>query len=255
MSDAQFVQIERREKHTESEFVRMMAGLDARKQLNLLPPQLPTEDLPTRRAENFVTPAAASVPDCLTCGACCRFLFVIAVASADSTPPENVWTVTDESGEIVVDAYLKCDPETLSCTALESREDGTMPCGIYEQRPSPCRKFEAGSDKCHAVRRAFNLEPFLAMDKVFEAWSVIKARESEPVAPQIVREAKISKAVETSICEIIVELQNGEKQTVHRFDPRREFWTQTQFRGVPLAEVRSLIELGSDGLETASNFL
>ena len=70
MNDVQFVQIERRGKFTESEFWEMMVALDARKWENLLPPQLPIEDLPTKRSKNFVTPAGAPVPDCLTCGAC-----------------------------------------------------------------------------------------------------------------------------------------------------------------------------------------
>lgn len=241
MNKAQFVQIKRREKFTEREFWRMIDALTPDKWQNLLPPQLPIEDLPTKRAKNFVTPAAAPVPDCLTCGACCTFLFAVNVNPTDDVPPEKIWNITDESGEIVVDSYLKRDAKTLFCTALETTADGKKPCGIYEQRPQTCRNFEAGSDKCHALRRIYGFEPFLTVEEMFDARQILKAKESAAGSPKTIRDVKIIKA-KTGNCEIIAELQNGSSQTIHSFDPDRESWRQFQFCGLTLADAQLLIK-------------
>lgn len=248
MNDTQFVQIERREKHTESEFWEMVVALDARKWTNLLPPQLPIEDLPTKREKNFVTAPDAPVPDCLTCGACCTYLFIIGVKPSDDAPPETVWNVTDESGEIVIDSYLKRDAETLFCTALEPAENGKMPCGIYENRPSACRKFEAGSDKCHALRRIYGYEPFLTVQEMQNALQILKAKESEPVSTETIRDAKFVKT-ETGEYEIVAGMQNGVKKTIHKFDPNRESWRQFQFSGSTSNDARRLIESQSDAIK------
>jgi len=249
MNDAELVQIEKRGKFTESEFWEMFVALDARKWENLLPPQLPIEDLPTRRAKNFVTPPDAPVPDCLTCGACCTFLFAVGVKPTDDAPPETIWNVTDESGEIIVDSYLKRDPETLFCAALETTADGKMPCGIYERRPQTCRNFEAGSDKCHALRRIYGFEPFLTLQEMFDARQILKAKESAAISPETIREVKIIKEAETGNCEIVAEMQNGSKKTIHTFDPNRESWRQFQFSGSPLAEAGRLIQSHSAAAE------
>ncbi len=241
MNNAQFVQIERREKFTESEFWQMIDALTPDKWQNLLPPQLPIEDLPTKRAKNFVTPTDAPIPDCLTCGACCTFLFAVSVNTTDDVPPETIWSVTDESGEVVVDCYLKRDAETLFCTALKREADGKMPCGIYEQRPQTCRKFEAGSDKCHALRRIYGFEPFLTLQEMSDARQILKAKESAAVSPKTIRDVKIVKA-ETGDCLIVAEMQNGSIQTIHTFDPNRESWRQFQFCGLTLAAAQHLIE-------------
>ncbi|MGI8786716.1 MAG: YkgJ family cysteine cluster protein [Pyrinomonadaceae bacterium] len=241
MSDTQFVQIEKRGEYTESEFWEMIIALDARKWQNLLPPQISLEDLPTKRARNFVTQADASVPDCLTCGACCTFLFVVGVKATDTAPPETIWNLTDESGEIIIDSYLKRDAETLYCTSLKPTADGKMPCGIYEQRPQTCRSFEAGSDKCHALRRIYGYEPFLSLQEMFDARQILKAKESKPISPETIREVKIVKT-ETGDCEIVALMQYGSSRTIHTFDPNRESWRQFQFSGSTLAEARQIIE-------------
>ena len=249
MSDAQFVQIERRERFTENEFWEMMVALDARKWTNLLPPQLSLEDLPTRRARNFVTPVDAPIPDCLTCGACCTFFFAVGVKPTDDAPPETVWNLTDESGELIVDSYLKRDAETLFCVSLETTADGQMPCGIYEQRPQTCRNFEAGSDKCHALRRIYGYEPFLTLQEMFDARQVLKTKESEAISPETIRDVKIIRQAEGN-CEIVAEMQSGPKKTIHTFDPNRESWRQFQFSGSTLTDARRMIESQSGASKT-----
>lgn len=242
MNNTQFVQIERRKKFTESEFWQMFSALTSAKWQNLLPPQLPIEDLPTKRAKNFVTPADAPIPDCLTCGACCTFLFAVSVNMTDDVPPETIWNITEESGEVVVDSYLKRDAETLFCTALKPTVDGKMPCGIYEQRPQTCRKFEAGSDKCHALRRIYGFEPFLTVQEMFDARQILKAKESAAISPQTIRDVKIVRQAATGDCEIVAEMQNGVSQTIHTFNPNRESWRQFEFDALTLSQAQDLID-------------
>lgn len=241
MNETRLVQIERRKQYTESEFWEMFVALDARQRVEVLPPQLPIEDLPTKRAENFIAPVDALVPDCLICGACCTYLFVIGVKPADYAPPETIWNVTDESGETIIDSYLKRDPETLFCTALKPTTDGKMPCGIYENRPRTCRKFEAGSDKCHALRRIYDYEPPLTRRETSAALRILKAKESAKIPPETIRDAKIVKT-KTGDYAIVAEMQNGDQQTIHAFDPNEESWRQFQFSGSTVADARRLIE-------------
>ena len=40
------------------------------------------------------------------------------------------------------------------CAAVEGEVGSTCGCGIYEQRPDACRKFEAGSFLCKEARKA-----------------------------------------------------------------------------------------------------
>ena len=52
------------------------------------------------------------------------------------------------------------------CAALTGTVGGTVGCGIYEWRPSPCREFEAGDAACHRARARHGLAP-LAPGLVF----------------------------------------------------------------------------------------
>ena len=54
--------------------------------------------------------------------------------------------------------------------------------------------------------------------------------------------------IETGEYEIVAELQNGVKQTIHKFDPNRESWRQFQFSGSTLEDARRLIESQSDAV-------
>lgn len=241
MSDTQFVQIQKSEKYAEKEFWEMVVALDAGKWMNLLPPQISIEDLSSKREKSFITPVDAPIPDCLMCGACCTFLFIVGVEPNSDAPAETIWNVTDESGEVIVDSYLKRDAETLFCTALQPTADGKMPCGIYEKRPLTCRKFEAGSDKCHALRRIYGYEPFLTLDEMSAALKVLKIKESERISLETIRDAKIVKTKDGD-CEIVAEMQNGTKQKIHKFKPNSEEFRQHQFFGLTLAQAQNLIE-------------
>lgn len=45
------------------------------------------------------------------------------------------------------------------CAALGTGTAGPMACGVYEQRPSPCREVAIGDDKCRRARALHGLPP------------------------------------------------------------------------------------------------
>ena len=105
-----------------------------------------------------------SVPDCLTCGACC------------TNPQENRdegfrdW-VEIEPGEVILKRkvaqklvvrnadgvpHLRLDGDR--CAALRGKLGQRVLCSVYEIRPRACRRVEAGSERCHQYRRERNIE-------------------------------------------------------------------------------------------------
>ncbi len=222
----------------------MMSALYQQQLEKFAEPQLPLEDLPHRRAKNFVTPPEAPVPDCLMCGACCTFLFVIGLNPTDQTPAENLWNITQrtKNQEIVIDRFLRRDEKTLYCAALDTTtETGKAVCRIYEQRPRACHNFEAGSDKCHALRRLYEFEPPLAMMEMFNAIEVIEAKAEVAASPEKIRRVEMVENAESEKLTILAQVEDGSNQALHSFDPNSEFWTQFEFAGLTLDAARDLI--------------
>lgn len=244
MSANDFVQITRQEKFSEAEFYPMITRMFEQIWQNLLPPQLINEDLPTKVSRNIVTPADAPVPECVPCGACCGSMLCVAVSPSDkNVPAESYWdiTATGASGDITVDRYLRRSGETLACASLEGEIGERVNCGIYERRPDMCRAFEAGSDKCHAIRRAYGIEPFLTLEEMFEAVRKLKARDAEIVPAETIRDAKIAEQSGTNLLEISALMQDGTLKPIHAYDPEQETWRQYQFSGLTLAQAQDLI--------------
>lgn len=212
--------------------------------MNLLPPQLVTEDLTTKFDKNIVTPDDAPIPDCETCGACCGAMVCVAVSLDDNVSSEHFWKITTQgkSSEITVDSYLRRDDETLACANLEGNIGATVSCRIYETRPKMCRSFEAGSDKCHALRRAYGIEPFLTMPEMMTALQKLRAKESEVELSETIRDAKISEEPETNRLEITILMKDGTLQKIHSYDSQQETWQQYQFSGLTLAQAQTLIK-------------
>lgn len=238
------VPITRRNNIPEEEFYPMMNRMYEEIWQNIFPPQIPTDGLSNTVAGNVVTPKDAPIPDCLTCGACCQSLLCVGVRPSDDVDPELCWeiTVQTDEGEIVVDRYVRRNEETLACIALEGVVGERVACSIYERRPKMCHHFDAGSDRCHAIRRAFGLEPFLSIDGMIEARAKLEAqpRKSEP--SQTIRCAQIRRDAVTGEYVITAQMKNGELRVIHRYDPANETWMQFEFDGLDLTAASRLIE-------------
>ncbi len=243
MRRGEYVQITRRNRITEEEFYPMISAMYERVWLNLLPPQLVTDDLATSVAKNVVTPADAPIPDCQTCGACCTSMLCVGVRPSENVAAEDYWDITaaGANGEITVDRFLRRDGETGACVALEGTIGEQVSCRIYEQRPRICHQFEAGSDKCHALRRAYGIEPFLTLEEMFEARQKLKAKDVESVPTETIRDAKIVEKTGTNLLEIKALLKDGTLRTIHTYDPNFETWRQFEFSGLTLSQAKVLI--------------
>ena len=99
------------------------------------------------------------MPDCRKCGACCAYFHHIPVQLYDPTPQQMTWQVyeTDDPEERP-ENWLRRLPATGHCIAFEGEIGVQATCAMYELRPVACRAFEAGSDRCHALRRLYQLE-------------------------------------------------------------------------------------------------
>ncbi|HEY0461259.1 MAG TPA: YkgJ family cysteine cluster protein [Pyrinomonadaceae bacterium] len=242
MDKTKFVQITRQDKIAEDEFYPMIIAMHEEIWRNLLPPQIVTNGLSVKRASNVITPPDAPVPDCLTCGVCCGALLCVGVRPDEELPAEDFWDITIEGkdGEIAVDRYLRRDPETLACAFLNIQAGEPRACKIYDRRPQVCHDFDAGSDKCHALRRAYGIEPFLSLDEMSEALEKLDQRPVKSLPSETIREVKF---VETDNGDLQISafMRDGSVRTIHTFNPTVETWRQFEFDALSLSQAADLI--------------
>lgn len=237
----QFVQITRQKKIAENEFYPMIGTMFEQIWQNLLPPQILTEGLTVKRANNVITPPETPVPDCVTCGVCCGAMLCVGVRPSENVSEENYWDIVIEgkNGEIVVDRFLRRDAETLACAMLDIGEKKT--CKIYETRPQMCRDFDAGSDKCHAIRRVYGIEPFLSLEKMSEALQKLDEQPEKSAPAETIREVKFIET-ETGDLQIKAYLKDNSIKTIHAFNPKNETWRQFEFDSLTLSQAKNLID-------------
>lgn len=100
---------------------------------------------------------------CQSCGACCAAFRVDfhpaelaggAFSWGEGVPPALAVPLTPAL------VRLKgTDAVPPRCIALAGEIGEAVACTIYEERPSPCREFEAGHDACARARRRHGLAP------------------------------------------------------------------------------------------------
>ncbi len=238
-----FVQIERRGRISETEFQELFLALNQRKTQAVLNAQLPIEKLPIKVGENIVAPKRAEIPDCLTCGACCVFLLCVAVNQTDQTPADAFWEITNETrtGEITVDRFMRRDAETTACQSLDGKLGELATCRIYHDRPKVCREFEAGSDKCRALRRAYKIEPELTDAQKLEAEFRLELAAVHQTPSLKIVYARIVPHPETQEFVIIALLEDETNLVLHIFDPAQESWLQSEFANRSLTEASEMI--------------
>lgn len=239
----QFVQIERRNKLSRAEFNEVMSNLESRIWENLKSEPLPFKKLSGRRDGSYLTPADAPVPDCQTCGACCIALPWVDVKKADATAAENYWDITIESqnGEMIVSRQLRRDAETGNCLALRGDAGNRVECGIYENRPDDCRMFESGSDKCHALRRAYGIEPPLTDMETASFMMQIFLKDEPEGDERAVYHTQIQETETAGVFEIEVFFKDQSALILHRFNADEENWLESEFSALSLAEAKNLI--------------
>lgn len=241
MEKSEFVQITRRQSLSEEEFCSMVNAMYEQLLGGLLPAQLPTQGLSNRVGKNVATPPDVPIPDCMTCGACCIYFPCVGVRPNEAISPDDYWDITTGQGDaaILVDRYVRRDGESLACSCLEGQPGVNVTCRIYETRPKMCRDFEAGSDRCHAIRRSCGLEPFLTLDEMSQALTNLDGR---PRKAETIKHVLFNRETGTQNVKIMVLLEGESFREIYKFDPKNEEWRQFEFDGLSLAEAEELLE-------------
>lgn len=240
---------------SKSDYFETIANLKSKLEKDLVAPQIPPERFTKKVAENVLTSKVTPIPDCLTCGVCCVYALSVSVSNSDPTPPENYWEIMleDSASEIVVNKMLK--RTDTKCDYLGGKIAKNVACQIYEVRPDPCRAFEAGSDRCHAYRRLFALEPPLNDDELLfaneklrenpfdEKITFVMITEKEVTTKTVITSESFSSERKTSLLQITAFL--GDDQTphiIHNFNPEEETWLEDDFLAFTLSQAKDLIE-------------
>lgn len=246
MKANELVQITRTNRLSEGEFYSAVNGMFESIWTKLHPPQVLLEELSNTVRGNVITPADTEIPECLSCGACCASLICVGVRPGEDGDRSDQWEIVSDSDEgLVVDVFLKRDHETLACIALDGVVGETVACRIYESRPSMCHHFEAGSDRCHAIRRAYGLEPFMSLAEMSAAVQKLKAVPERISASKIIRNAKIERDAENGKLLISALAKDGTIFPIHSYDPDAETWRQFEFDGLTVEEADELIRTRS----------
>lgn len=250
MEPTEFVQITRRARIPDSEFFPAIFAMYEAIRMHHLPPQILTKGLTVKRARNVVTPRETPIPDCVTCGVCCGALLCVGVRPGEEKrlTEEDYWEITaDESDEdLVVDRYLRRDGETLRCKFLRVSDDHKTTCDIYDRRPQMCHDFDAGSDKCHALRRAYGIEPYLTVDEHLRAMEAIESQPMRFDESATIAEAKFEARAGERLA-IIARMMDESTRELLEFDPKSCAFMQFEFDALTLSEAERLIAERLDG--------
>jgi Fe-S-cluster containining protein len=188
----------------------------------------------------------------------------VPVSTQDITSSENFWEITAHENlpEVVIERFLRPRRKPGSCAFLNGKIRENVACTIYETRPTTCREFEAGSDRCHAFRRMYKLEEPLTeseisqadiklqqdvaaqAEKISSATIVAEEIENERVVMIRLPDNTFSVVKEKNtevICKIHVFFNDSPPLEIHSYNPSEESWLQHQFFGLTLTEARNLI--------------
>lgn len=97
---------------------------------------------------------------CQHCGVCCAYFRVSFywTESLDRIDPNWVEPVNSVMA-CMKTASDPSFPDARRCVALEGELGKSVRCGIYENRPSPCKGVMPGDEKCAKARGKFALPP------------------------------------------------------------------------------------------------
>ncbi|QYO67581.1 YkgJ family cysteine cluster protein [Leptolyngbya sp. 7M] len=249
---AELVQIERIRKR---DFNSRILEMDAGKKKAILPPQLPLELLSKKLEESVTIELAHQIPDCTSCGVCCAFALIVPItySESESVPAYVDILLDDADEEIVIDRVLP-RAENGRCANLEGELGGPIGCRIYNDRPSLCHDFDAGSDRCHEYRRMYGIEGQLSEEEA----KVFREKLLSRPHPMVIEDVSIVSSGHVERMSISAEGEAeqtfGELLTIwcflndetpieiHTFEYGKEKWFEGDLLGLTMDEARKRIE-------------
>lgn len=244
---------------SKSEYLEHIRFLDARKPELMFEPQLPLSRMTKRRSENVVTDAADAVPDCETCGVCCAFALVVPAGKNGSHKLPAYWEIypDDAPDEPPILRIMPRDAENGHCVNLDGELGKKVGCSVYDVRPSACRDFEEGSDRCREYRRMYGIEPQLSEEQAAAFRAVLE--ETPPkgvisyaaiVVDWISSVSTLSMddptiadtATKRSQLKIVAFVDDDETpHQIHSYDPAVETWFEEEFLGMSVDHAKEMI--------------
>lgn len=237
---------------------RRIALLNERKGSGSYPPQLDVARLTKYVSESVTVGPGEPVPDCLTCGACCDNYSIVPMSMAESEHLNDYMEVTvDSEPGIVIDRLINRDWEAGRCKHLRGEIGRDIGCSVYEKRPGVCRVFEAGSDKCHEIRRMYGLEPQLSQEQVARFMPLTAARKINVITNAVCFVDSVSVSFERSSEEPgafeskrtirmkIAAAVDGDIENfteLHEYDPDQETWLQSDVIGMTVDAAKESIK-------------
>ena len=151
---------------------------------------------------------------------------------------------------------LPRDVRSGHCSNLTGDLGKEIACRVYPDRPSVCREFDAGSDRCHEYRRMYGLEPRLDEEVVVnEVAKLIKTKPGIITFASIVVDSVSTKVTyskeddgrmeTTEVTYLkIVALLDDDVETeyeIHTYDASKERWFESDLLGMTLSEAQEFI--------------
>lgn len=236
------------------EFQEMISELDVRTKARLFSQQLPLLKLSKYVSERTVTDPAEAIPECTGCGVCCNYHLLVPVRREESEDLDEFVEVMLDGiqAEAAINRVLPRNPETGSCKFLNGTLGTRVGCTIYEKRPHVCHDFDAGSDRCHELRRMYGIERQLTKDEVEAAVERLDKQVASTtikyvsiVADSTVSHLDISSAgvehYESTMLKIVAFLDEELTFDLHLYDANKEVWFESDLVGHSLDEAREII--------------
>ena len=225
---------------TEEETVVLFNRMFDRVWEGLLPQQLDIEGLPAKISSSSITTTDISIPDCGECGACCTAFVRVPTEPESEVPEDACWTVTKEIGteQVTVDRFIRRDAGSHYCSQLRGELGVKVGCSIYESRPGTCRTFEAGSDRCHAIRRAYGIEPFLSIEEMTAALELLAERNGDRTP--VIERVHYASSGNNGTVAISAGMSDGSSVLLHEYDPKIETWYRSELEGRTVHDVNKM---------------
>lgn len=97
---------------------------------------------------------------CQSCGACCRAHYPDGTVKKEWVAVDNPIPISDAllAFGIMGNPVMRMT-RAGRCAALVGRIGKSVSCAVYADRPSPCRNFTPGGDRCNLQRERAGLAP------------------------------------------------------------------------------------------------
>lgn len=253
----QFVQITR---YSRLEFNDLVNELDRKNRERILKQQFPLAGASSYRSTSVTARSRMRPPDCGECGACCSFPLIVSIPRGDEDRLKDYWEIT--SDDVTVERVIGRDLETGCCKNWMGVVSKESRCGIYDDRPSGCRLFEAGSDRCLEYRRMYGIDPQLTEAELKRDLAMIRISSESFITDAEIDVCSVRTSVRrandgsgnsvlesTKVMKVSVALdrERGEPIELFQYEAGGVEWLESDFLGLTVSEAHQMVAARESG--------